>query len=161
MRKESQKYNHYNHGVGLAMVHRVFCPKRRKKVLAGEIRDRLFELWQALSSEKGWHMRALEIAPDHVHLFLEVQPTDPIHLVVKAFKGRASRYLRQEFPSLHKLPSLWSRSYFFCTAGNASAGVPIATRPKPTALAQSIRFIGVTPCNRNQPIPFFILFLSV
>ena len=85
MRKESQKYNHYHHGVGLAMVHLVFCPKRRKKVLVGEIRDRLFELWQALSSEKGWHIRALEIAPDHVHLFLEVKPTDPIHLVVKAF----------------------------------------------------------------------------
>ena len=123
MRKESQKYNHYNPGVGLAMVHLVFCPKRRKKVLVGEIRDRLFELWQALSSEKGWHIRALEIAPDHVHLFLEIKPTDPIHLVVKAFKGRASRYLRQEFPSLRKLPSLWSRSYFFCTAGNASAEV--------------------------------------
>jgi putative transposase len=86
MRKESQKYNHYNHGVGLAMAHLVFCSKRRKKVLVGEIRDRLFELWQALSSEKGWHIRALEINPDHVHLFLEVKPTDSIHLVVKAFK---------------------------------------------------------------------------
>jgi len=83
----------------------------------------LFELWQELSSEKGWHVRAIEIAPDYVHLFLEIKPTDPIHLVVKAFKGRASKYLRQKFPNLRKLPSLWSRSYFFCTAGNASAEV--------------------------------------
>jgi len=109
MRQESQKYNHYNPALGLAVVHLVFCPKRRKKVLVGEVRDRLCELWQELSSEKGWHIRAIEIAPAHVHLFLEIKPADPIHLVVKALKGRASRYLRQEFPSLQKLPSLWSR----------------------------------------------------
>ena len=83
-----------------------FCPKKRKKVLVEEVRNRLFELWQELSSEKGWHVRAIEVAPDHVHLFLEIKPTDPVHLVVKAFKGRAPRYLREEFPSLRKLPSL-------------------------------------------------------
>jgi len=53
--------------------------------------------------------------------FCEINPKDPIHLVVKAFKGRASRYLRDEFPELKKLPSLWSKSYFFSTAGNVSA----------------------------------------
>lgn len=33
------------------------------------VRDRLFALWQALSSKKGWHMRVFEIALDSVHLF--------------------------------------------------------------------------------------------
>ncbi|MFT0743017.1 transposase [Synechococcus sp. RC10B2] len=41
----------------------------------------------------------------------------------KAFKSRASKYLRQEFANLRKLPSVWSRSYCFCTAGNARAEV--------------------------------------
>ena len=31
-----------------------------------------------------------------------------------------SRILRQEFPELLKLPSLWTRSYFVSTAGNVS-----------------------------------------
>lgn len=121
MREKTFGYNHYNHSLGMAVVHLVFCPKRRKKVLIGDVRDRLFQIWQELSSEKGWHIRALEIAPDHIHLFVEIKPTDAIHLVVKAYKGRASNYLRKEFPSLQKIPSLWSRSYFFATAGNASA----------------------------------------
>ncbi len=95
----------------MAGVHYVFCPKRRKKVLIADICTRLFQIWQELAVEKGWNIRALEIAPDHV----------PIHLVVKAFKGRSSNYLRKEFPQLTRLPSLWSRSYFFCTAGNVSA----------------------------------------
>jgi putative transposase len=56
--------------------------------------------------EKGWDILALEIAPDHIHLFVSVPPTEAPHLVVKAFKGRSSYYLRKEFPELLKLPSL-------------------------------------------------------
>lgn len=121
MRKESFEYQHYNHSVGLAIVHFVFVPKRRKKVLIGDVRNRLYQIWQELATEKHWNIRACEIAPDHIHLFVEIHPTDPIHLVVKAFKGRSANYLRKEFPHLLKLPSLWSKSYFFSTAGNVSA----------------------------------------
>ena len=121
MRKESFRYQHYNHSVGLAVVHLVFVPKRRKPVLKGDIRNRLYQIWQELAIEKGWNIRACEIAPDHIHLFVEIPPTDPIHIVVKFFKGRSSHHLRKEFPDLLKLPSLWSRSYFFSTAGTVSA----------------------------------------
>ncbi len=43
--------------------------------------------------------------------------------VVKRFKGRSSRYLRNEFPELLKMPTLWTRSYFLSTAGNVSMSV--------------------------------------
>ncbi len=59
----------------------------------------------------------------HIHLFIGVTPTDAPHLVVKAFKGRSSFYLRKEFPELLKLPSLWSRSYFVSSVGNVSSEV--------------------------------------
>ncbi|MGL5064675.1 MAG: IS200/IS605 family transposase [Microcoleus sp.] len=123
MRKQSFEYHHYNHSVGLAIVHYVFIPKRRKPVLKGEIRNRLYEIWTTLATEKKWIIRACEIAPDHVHLFVEIHPTDQIHQVIKSFKGRSSKLLRAEFPELKKLPSLWTSSYFFSTAGNVSAQV--------------------------------------
>jgi putative transposase len=57
---------------------------------------------------------------DHVHLFLRCPPTlAPCQMVFRV-KGRSSRRLRQEFPSLRRLPSLWTRSYFVGTAGNVS-----------------------------------------
>jgi len=87
----------------------------------GKIRDRIFEIFSELATEKGWHIRALEVAPDHIHLFVEIHPTDAIYQVAKAFKGRSANYLRKEFPELKKLPSLWTNSYFFSTAGNVSA----------------------------------------
>lgn len=121
MRKKSFEYQHYNHSVGLAIVHLVFVPKRRKPVLKGDIRNRLYQIWQELATEKNWNIRACEIAPDHIHLFIEFPPTIPIHLIVRFLKGRSSNFLRKEFPELLKLPSLWSKSYFFSTAGNVSA----------------------------------------
>jgi putative transposase len=120
MRKEAYDYRHYNHAVGLNVVHLVWIPKRRKKVLIGEVRDRIFEIFSEIATEKNWKIRALEVAPDHIHLFVEIHPTDAIYQVVKAFKGRSANYLRKEFEHLKKLPSLWTNSYFFSTAGNIS-----------------------------------------
>jgi putative transposase len=105
----------------MAIVHLVWIPKRRKKVLIGDVKTRLAAIIGDVAKEKGWIVRALEIAPDHVHLFVDFDETTPIKDVAKAFKGRSSHDLRKEFPHLLKLPSLWTRSYFYCTAGNVSA----------------------------------------
>jgi putative transposase len=121
MKNTSYEYRHYNHSVGLAVVHLVWIPKRRRKVLIGDVKTRLIQIFQELAIEKEWAIRALEVAPDHIHLFVEVHPTDAINQVVKAFKGRSSNYLRKEFEHLKKMPSLWTNSYFFSTAGNVSA----------------------------------------
>lgn len=121
MKSTSYEYRHYNHSVGLAVVHLVWIPKRRRKVLIGDVKTRLIQIFQEWAIEKEWAIRALEVAPDHIHLFVEVHPTDAINQVVKAFKGRSSNYLRKEFEHLKKMPSLWTNSYFFSTAGNVSA----------------------------------------
>jgi putative transposase len=62
--------------------------------------------------------------PDHVHLLFEVDPQFGAHKAVKLIKGRSSRQLRQEFPSLKSgLPTLWTISYFVSTAGGAPLAV--------------------------------------
>ncbi len=60
--------------------------------------------------------------PDHVHLFVEVDPQFGIHRLIKLMKGRSSRLLRKEFPWIKsRLPTLWTNSYFVSTIG----GVPL------------------------------------
>ena len=120
MRKKSLGYRHDSHRLGLATVHLVWIPKRRKKVLTGAIRLRLAEIFQSVATDKKWFIRSVEIAPDHLHLLVEYDATHSIAEVARAFKGRSSRLLRQEFPSLLKLPSLWSKSYFYETTGKIS-----------------------------------------
>jgi putative transposase len=118
-----EDYKTNNHVKFLINYHFVFIPKRRRKVLKGDIATRTRQIFLGLAIEKGWDILALEVAPDHIHLFVSVKPTDTPHLVVKAFKGRSSYYLRKEFPELLKLPSLWTSSYFVSTAGNVSSEV--------------------------------------
>ncbi len=55
---------------------------------------------------------------------VEVDPQFGMHRMVKAIKGRTSRLLRQELPTLRsRLPTLWTNSYFVATVGGAPLSV--------------------------------------
>jgi putative transposase len=114
------EYRHEGNAVSLLNYHFVFIPKRRKKVLIGAIAQRLQELICEVCNENRWKIIAMEIMSDHVHLFLNVRPTDYPASVIRKIKGRASHHLRKEFPELLKLPTLWTPSYFVSTAGSIS-----------------------------------------
>jgi putative transposase len=115
------EYKHSKNQVYLMNLHFVWCPKRRKKVLVGNVAKRLREIIKQVAEEKQVKVLALEIQPDHLHLFVSISPQMVTHKLVKAFKGRSSNLLRKEFPSLLKLPALWTNSYFVSTAGNVSS----------------------------------------
>jgi len=115
------KYRHAKTKVYLVNYHLIWCPKRRKAVLVGKIKERLEKIINEIAEEKGIDILALVVNPDHLHLFVSANPMIPAHKIVKAFKDRSSRLLRKEFPELLKLPSLWTRSYFVSTAGNVSS----------------------------------------
>lgn len=120
---EQDEIRRTNHAVYQVNYHLVWLPKRRKKVLVGEVAKRLREVCEEVACEHGWTIVNLAIQPDHIHLFVEATPKEAPHEIVRAFKGRSSRILRQEFPHLLRLPSLWTHSYFCRTAGNVSAAV--------------------------------------
>jgi putative transposase len=54
-------------------------------------------------------------------MFVSVYPQMAIPDILKYVKGATSHVLRDEFPQLKKMPSLWTRSYFVSTAGNVSS----------------------------------------
>ena len=101
--------------------HIVWCPKYRRPVLIGEIETRLRELIEAKAKELDMTIHAMEIMPDHVHLFIESDPRFSIARITNQIKGQTSRVLRKEFKTLRtRLPTLWSRSYYAGTVGNVS-----------------------------------------
>jgi len=100
--------------------HVVWCPKYRRKVLAGGVEKRLLELIHEAAAKYRAGVIALEIRPDHVHLLVEVDPQFGLHRLVKYIKGVTSHELRKEFVSLRtRLPSIWTNSYFCSTVGGA------------------------------------------
>ncbi|MBC8492295.1 MAG: IS200/IS605 family transposase [Chloroflexi bacterium] len=117
----AQEYRRKTTSVSLVNYHFVWCPKYRRQVLAGLIQERLGALIRDMLAELNCQVLALEAMPDHVHLFVNAPPTLSPCQIVFLLKGRSARVLRQEFPPLRRLPSLWTRSYFVATAGNVSA----------------------------------------
>lgn len=65
---------------------------------------------------------ALEVMPEHVHLFVKHDPKSSSSYVANQFKRYTSRVLRSESGHLKsRLPTLWSSSYFAATVGAVSA----------------------------------------
>src|SRR5580700_180514 len=101
--------------------HFVWCPKYRKPVLVGKVEKRLRQLLYQKAKELDAEIHALEIRPDHVHMFVESDPRlAPAHIAAQ-FKGFTSHELREEFPWLKsRMPTLWSRSYYLGSVGTVS-----------------------------------------
>ncbi len=107
--------------VHLIVYHIIWCPKRRRKVLQGKIAERLEQIIREVCHEHAWEVLRPAIQPDHVHLFICSNPSTLPTDIARSIKGRSSHLLREEFPSLQKLPSLWTRSTFYSTAGKVRA----------------------------------------
>jgi putative transposase len=101
--------------------HLVWCPKYRKRILTNALEKRLRELLYRKAKEIKATIHALEIMPDHVHMFVESDPTTAPARLAAQFKGYTSHQLREEFPWLKSyLPCLWSRSYYIGSIGAVS-----------------------------------------
>jgi putative transposase len=117
-----QAYRRNETCVFLLNYHVVFCPKRRRKILVGPVRDRLMTLIREMAPDLECDALALEVMADHVHIFLSATPRWAPNQVIGRIKGKTARVLRQEFPELQRMPSVWTRSYLVSTAGNVSSG---------------------------------------
>lgn len=101
--------------------HIVWCPKYRKAVLVDDVAKDLKILLNQKAEHLNMKIEALEVMPDHVHMFVSSIPTLPIHYIVQQLKGFTSHELRGKYEHLRKkLPTLWSRSYYVGTIGYAS-----------------------------------------
>ena len=108
--------------VSLINYHFVFCPRYRRKIfLRNDVETRFKQLVREICEELEITVITLECDKDHSHMVLNTLPTlSPADIMAK-IKGVTSKKLREEFPHLQHLPSLWTRSYFVSTAGNVSS----------------------------------------
>ena len=92
-------------------------------MLIGSIHDRLQQIIQEVVEEHKWSVIELAIQPDHVHLFIRSNPYTLPTDIARLIKGRSAHVLREEFPALKRLPSLWTRSTLYSTAGKVSSEI--------------------------------------
>jgi putative transposase len=93
-------------------------------VLVDDVEVRLKELFHEVADEYDFKLLEMEVMPDHVHLLIDCNPRFGIMSCVTKLKGRTSRVLREEFPSLKsRIPTLWTRSAFISSVGSVSLEV--------------------------------------
>ena len=91
--------------------HFVWGSMRSKPCLIGEIAARLEALIAEKASQLPVETCALVILPDRVYLVAKAPPTVAPHHIVCQLKAHTSRTLREEFPELTRIPTLWTRAY--------------------------------------------------
>ena len=114
------KYNASSHSTYNVAYHIVFSPKYRYNLVRYRAAERLKTLFLQAASHLGIIIQAMEVMPDHVHLFIIARPTISIPQIVQYLKGYSSYFMRKEFTYLRRYPSLWTRSYFVETVGHIS-----------------------------------------
>ena len=113
------KYRRTQTTVSLINYHFVFCPRYRRKIfLIPNVEERFKHMVKFICEEMEIKIIAIECDKDHTHMFLNCLPTLSPADIMQKIKGVTSRVLRDEFPQLKKMPSLWTRSYFVSTEGN-------------------------------------------
>jgi len=105
------------------MIHIVWLPKYRKRVLKGVLAKRIEELLRECADVNRWNIEELNIQPDHVYMVLQFRPDIAVSKVVQLFKGKSSKIIRQEFPGLEEVywgDSFWADGFFAETVGSVS-----------------------------------------
>jgi putative transposase len=115
----------FSHGYGQITYHIVLVPKYRYKIFYNRQVKKDFELIiKKICREQGYKIHAIEIVSDHVHLFLEFNPSTSLSKAVQYLKGGSSHRLFKLHPELKKRywgGSLWSSGKFFRFVGNVTA----------------------------------------
>jgi len=100
--------------------HIVFIPKYRRKVLFGQVRKELGEVFHRLARQKESVIEEGHIMEDHVHMMISIPPKYAVSQVVGFIKGKSAIHIarthlgrKRNYVGQH----FWARGYFVSTVG--------------------------------------------
>lgn len=113
----------YSHGFGQSQYHVVLTPYKRSKMFGrADIRMELARIFFSIAGRHNFDLKALEIMKEHVHLFINIRPSQSIAKVMQYLKGGSSYELRKLFPELdgyHRC-RLWSKGKYYRPIGEVN-----------------------------------------
>ena len=84
-----------NHTKWECKYHVVFIPKCRRKVLYGDLRRYLGEVFRRLAEQKESRIEEGHLMPDHVHMMIAIPPKYAVSQVVGFIKGKSAIHWRE------------------------------------------------------------------
>ena len=104
----------------------VFILKCRRKVLYGNLRQHLGEVFHKLAEQKESRVVQGHLQPDHVHMLLSIPPKYAVSSVVGFIKGKSAIHLARTYGERKQNyagRSFWARGYFVSTVGRDQATI--------------------------------------
>jgi len=101
--------------------HLVWAPKYRKWILRGDIQERVRQIFEEIAINHGFAIDTMEVAQDHVHIFLSFPPRYSISKVVGMLKSISASVIFREYPEVKKQlwgGEFWEDGYFARTVGD-------------------------------------------
>ncbi len=89
-----------NNSVSTLQYHIVWCTKYRHPVLTGAVEVETKTILAQTCAEYGWTLKAIEVMPEHVHIFLEASPDDAPSSIARTLKSISAVHIFTAFPKL-------------------------------------------------------------
>ena len=86
----SEVYQSLSHSKWDCKYHVIFVPKRRRKVLYGELRQQLKAIFHYLAPQKECQILEGHLMPDHVHIVISIPPKYAVSSVILFLKGKSA-----------------------------------------------------------------------
>lgn len=83
-------YHSASHCKYLIQYHIIWCPKFRFSVLQENVDITLKQILQKICRDYGYKIKALEVMPDHIHIFVDVSQTIAPCDVVRTLKSKST-----------------------------------------------------------------------
>ena len=115
-----RQVNSLNHTRWECKYHIVFIPKYRKKVIFGQIRRELGDIFHSLARQKESLIEEGHLMSDHVHLMISIPPKYAVAHVIGFIKGKSAIHIARRFSGKQRNyagQSFWARGYFASTVG--------------------------------------------
>ncbi len=120
------EFESLSHSKWECKYHVVFIPKCRRKVLYGNLRKHLGEVFRKLAEQKECKIEQGHLLADHVHMMISIPPKYAVSQVVGFIKGKSAIHLARgygERKQNYAGQSFWARGYFVSTVGRDEATI--------------------------------------
>ena len=114
------------HSLWECKYHIVWIPKCRRKVLYGQLRRELGEVFHELARQKEGRIEEGHMQPDHVHVLMSIPPKYAVAQVVGFLKGKSAIHVARTFGARRRNfvgQHFWARGYYVSTVGKDEQAV--------------------------------------
>jgi len=115
----SEVYQSLSHSRWDCTYHVIFVPKRRRKVLYGELRQKLKAIFHELARQKECQIVEGHLMPDHVHMVIAIPPKYAVSSVSGFLKGKSAIAIARLQGKERNFTGeqFWARGYAVSTVG--------------------------------------------